>query len=673
MAKMAVVRASSNRIGDYVLLERLGVGGMAEVFAAQREGPYGFAKKVALKRILPGLAADPRFVEMFCDEARVSAALSHPNIVQVVDFGECDGELFMAMEFVDGLTVARLLRMSASAKRPVPVAVAIHVVHEVLRGLDYAHEARDESGRPLRLVHRDVSPGNILLGYSGEVKLSDFGIVRSEVVARRTYPGELKGKMGYMSPEQVASLDVDRRSDLFTVGIVLTELLLLRPLFQGKNEIETLTKINRVDLGVLERHGHGLPRAIRAVLDRALQRDPNRRFASAAQFADALAQGARAEGIVLSGETLGNWIRDVTGRTTVLEEAPASGPSGQGQLQGGPAPRRPESGARRAARSSVRDRTVALRAADGTSLGIVTLTELMGRVATGRVPLDAWGSMNGGPWGPLAQLAGVAHLHARGAYHFASEGGTPDARGKAVRVTRYEQRLLPSYLYQAVRNRVTGTLVVRSGERARRLFFREGEIVFVASSDGAQLLGELLLADGAIVTEELDDCLVEASDTGCRLGEVLLARGHVRPSSLARLLNRQREERLATMFAWSSGAIAFHPGEKSGEPPVPGPGGYSLVSATVRTGFGDDALGHAMAPLRNSKLVETARKLEPTTLALTEAELRCLRLVLPGGSCHGATLRQVVESCRGERLCRGREALVALFIGLSAGLIEVAS
>lgn len=667
MAKMAVVRASSNRIGDYVLLERLGVGGMAEVFAAQREGPYGFAKKVALKRILPGLAADPRFVEMFCDEARVSAALSHPNIVQVVDFGECGGELFMAMEFVDGLTVARLLRMSASAKRPVPMAVALYVVHEVLRGLDYAHKARDESGRPLRLVHRDVSPGNILLGYSGEVKLSDFGIVRSEIVARRTYPGELKGKVGYMSPEQVASLDVDRRSDLFTVGIVLTELLLLRPLFQGKNELETLTKINRVDLGVLDRHGHGLPRGVRAVIDRALQRDPNRRFASAAQFADALAHAARAEGIALNGEIMGSWIRDVTGRSTVLE-APASG---RGERPAGPPARRPESGARRAV-PSARDRSVALRAADGTSLGIVTLTELMGRVATGRVPLDAWGSLNGGPWGPLAQLPGVAHLHARTAYRFGPGASGAASSGKPARVTRYEQRLLPSYLYQAVRNRVTGTLVVRSGERARRIFFRDGEIVFVASSDGAQLLGELLLADGAVGSGELDDCLIEAADAGCRLGEVLLARGHVRASSLARLLSRQREERLTTMFAWSSGAVAFHPGEKSGELPAPGPGGYALVSATVRAGFGDEALGHAMAPLRNSKLVETARRLEPTSLALTEPELRCLRSVLPGGAHRGQTVRQVVDACRRERSCRGREALLALFIGLSSGLIEVA-
>jgi serine/threonine-protein kinase len=669
---MAVVRASSNRLGDYLLLERLGVGGMAEVFVAEREGPYGFVKRVALKRILPGLAADRRFAEMFCDEARVSAALNHPNIVQVLDFGECDGELFMAMEFVEGVTVAKLLRMAASAKRPIPMAIALYVVHEVLRGLDYAHEARDEEGRPLRLVHRDVSPGNMLLGFSGEVKLSDFGIARSEVVARRTHPGELKGKMGYMSPEQVGGLEIDRRSDLFTAGIVLAELLLLRPLFQGKNELETLTRINRVDLGVLERHGQGLPRGVRTVLDRALQRDPNRRFASAGQFADALSQAARAEGMLLSSEAMAAWLRDAAGRP----DAPGASPSGSlPRVQDGP--RRPESGARRAERSSARDRSVALRAADGASLGIVTLTELMGRVATGRVPLDAWGSMNGAPWVPLSALPGVAGLRARSAYDFGEAASQrPPPSGAQVappQRIRFEQRMLPSYVYQAVREGRTALLVVRSGERARRIYVREGQIEFVASTDAAHLLGELLMAEGAIAPDELDDCLVKAAETGGRLGEVLTARGHLRQSTLLRLLSQQREQRLASMFAWTSGSLSVLPGEPSGEPVLSGAAGAALVSAAVRRGLGDDVLAQALAPLRNAVIVPSGANFEPTLLGLTDSELRCLRLVLPGGALREAPLRAVVEMCRTERLCRGREALLALFIALSAGLLSAVS
>lgn len=665
MGGMSVARAPSNRIGDYLLLERLGVGGMAEVFVAERVGSYGFVKKVALKRILPALAADRRFAEMFCDEARVSAALSHPNIVQVLDFGECDGELFMAMEFVEGVTVAKLLRLAASAKRPIPVAIALYVIHEVLRGLEYAHDAHDESGRPLRLVHRDVSPGNMLLGYTGEVKLSDFGIARSEVVARRTHPGELKGKMGYMSPEQVGGLEIDRRSDLFTAGIVLAELLLLRPLFQGKNELETLTKINRVDLGVLERHGQGLPRGIRAVLDRALQRDPSRRFSSAGQFADALAQVARLEGMHVSAEGMASWLREMVGR----DQGPAQAPAGSGQRPDGP--RRPESGARRAERSSARDRNVALRAADGTALGIVTLTELMGRVATGRVPEDAWGSMNGAPWTPLKALPGVEQLHRRSAYRFSS---SPSARPAPPSDLRpYEQRMLPSYLYRAVRDRATALLVVRSGERARRIYLRDGSIDFVSSTDAAHLLGELLMAEGSLGPEDLDDCLVEAADRGARIGEVLVGRGYLRPSALTRLLAQQREQRLATMFGWSSGTIAFVPAEPSGEPPVSGSSGMALISAAVRRGFADDVLAQALAPLRNAVIVPAALDVDVMSLGCTESELRCLRLVLPGGALQEASLRKVVDVCRTERLCRGREALLALFLGLSAGLFHAIS
>lgn len=661
---MAVVRASVNRLGEYVLLERLGVGGMAEVFAAQREGPYGFAKKVALKRILPALAADRRFVEMFCDEARVSAALNHPNIVQVVDFGEVDGELFMAMEFVDGLTVARLLRMAAAAKRAIPIGIALHIIHEVLRGLDHAHEARDEAGRPLRLVHRDVSPGNILLGYAGEVKLTDFGIVRSEAVARRTHPGELKGKMGYMSPEQAAGLDPDRRSDLFTVGIVLTELLLLRPLFQGKNEIETLTKIHQVDLGVLERYGRGIPRAVRSVLDRALQADRDKRFATAAQFADALAHAARVEGVVLNSENLSAWLR-----STVRDPGP-SGAGALGRISSASmpkvGPRRPESGARCAVRSSVRDRSVALRGADGSALGVVTLTELMGRIATGRVPLDAWASVNGGSWTPLDRFEGVAPLCARGAYHFGGAAGR--------HATASDRRELPSYLYRLVSQKLTGVLVVRNGERARRVFFHEGVVDFVSSTDGAQLLGEMLTAQGALDADEVDDCLVEAAETERRLGEVLVERGHVRASSLTRVLREQQEERLVTMLRWPSASVAFVPRERSGEPSSSGGEGYVLISGAVRRGFGDDDLANALSPLRNAALrpaeLEPGASLEdPTVLGLTAPELRCLRLVLSGGVRPGTSLRQVVEVCRNERLCRGREALLALFIGLSSGVL----
>lgn len=295
-------------LGPYELGERLGLGGMAEVFVAYRAGPHGFAKKVALKRILPELAQDARFVAMFCDEARISAPLCHPNIVQVIDFGESQGELFMAMEYVEGVSLAKLLRYVAGRRERFPLAAALFIAHEVLSGLSFAHEACDENGNPLSIVHRDVSPGNVLIGRAGDVKLADFGIVRSAYVDRRTYPGELKGKVGYMSPEQVMGIEVDPRSDLFTVGIILSEMLIARPLFSGQNEFDILTKIYEADLSALDKYGADLSPAVRDMLRQALAKAPADRFENARDFAAALRRLAQAQQMALDDSELVPWL-----------------------------------------------------------------------------------------------------------------------------------------------------------------------------------------------------------------------------------------------------------------------------------------------------------------------------------------------------------------------------
>jgi serine/threonine protein kinase len=325
-------------LGPYELGERLGLGGMAEVFVAYRAGPHGFAKKVALKRILPELAQDPRFVAMFCDEARISAPLCHPNIVQVIDFGESQGELFMAMEYVEGVSLAKLLRYVSGRRERFPLGAALFIAHEVLSGLAFAHSACDENGNPLHIVHRDVSPGNVLIGRAGDVKLADFGIVRSAYVDRRTYPGELKGKVGYMSPEQVMGVEVDPRSDLFTVGIILSEMLIARPLFSGQNEFDILTKIYEADISAIERYGADLSPSVRDVLRQALAKAPNDRFESARDFADALRRLAHVAQIAMDDTELVPWLstlgvlpsrsgtHEVTRLPTQLEPAAVQSP-----------------------------------------------------------------------------------------------------------------------------------------------------------------------------------------------------------------------------------------------------------------------------------------------------------------------------------------------------------
>ena len=245
---------------------------------------------------------------MFVDEARVCARLAHPNIVQVFDFGEHDGELYMAMEFVDGTTAARLVRAAASRGEEVPLEAALYIALSVLRGLDYAHNARDDEGKPLDLVHRDVSPGNVLIDRSGAVKLTDFGIARAAEIERRTDAGQLKGKLGYMSPEQVVGRELDARSDLFTVGIVLAELVMLRPLFSGPSEIDVLMRIRDADLGVLDRAGSRVPDDVRAVLFRALARDRALRYPTAAAFAEGIEEILRRRRLQVGPAKLAAWV-----------------------------------------------------------------------------------------------------------------------------------------------------------------------------------------------------------------------------------------------------------------------------------------------------------------------------------------------------------------------------
>ncbi len=223
---MAVPASGNERFGDYRLLRRLGKGGMAEVFLARRRGAVGFEKTLVVKRILPQLAGDPSFVKMFIDEAKLSAELHHPNIVEVYDLGEIDGRLYIAMEYVAGKNLHEVLRAAAAAAAPLEWTMAAHLARETARALHHAHEHRSPGGAPLSVIHRDVSPSNVMVGHDGVVKLLDFGIAKAAVQSgdEGTRTGTVKGKFSYMAPEQLDGLRVDRRADVFALGVLLWEL-----------------------------------------------------------------------------------------------------------------------------------------------------------------------------------------------------------------------------------------------------------------------------------------------------------------------------------------------------------------------------------------------------------------------------------------------------------------
>ncbi len=284
--------STSIPFGRYTLVERLAIGGMAELFLATAPGEHGFQRNVVIKRLLPALAREPVYTAMFIDEAKLTARLTHPKIAQTYELGRVGTELFIAMELVDGVDVLALLREMAWQRRRIPNELAVWIAHEVLDALDFAHGLHGEDGNPLGIVHRDISPSNVLLSRRGDVKLVDFGIARAVGPGRhhRTKTGTLKGKYGYMSPEQVIEQPVDARSDLFSVGVVLAEMLCGRRLFAASAEIDVLLMVRDARLSRLDQYGGHIPAPLDAILRRALAKDPGDRHADAAEMRDALAE-----------------------------------------------------------------------------------------------------------------------------------------------------------------------------------------------------------------------------------------------------------------------------------------------------------------------------------------------------------------------------------------------
>jgi serine/threonine protein kinase len=292
--------------GNYHLLEKLATGGMAEVFRARSHGAMGFEKILVIKRILDTLARDDEFKELFKVEARIAAELTHVNIVQVFELGQEGDSLFIAMEYVHGLDLARLVQRTRSVGE-FPVNLALFIVGEVLKALQFAHAYADAEGRPLNIVHCDISPQNVLVSRSGEVKITDFGVSRAAI--QKGNQEVIRGKYAYMSPEQVTGQALDGRSDLFSLGIVLWELLSGRRLFKARTRDETLQRVKRAEVPSLRSARPEVSDELEAILLRSLARHRDDRFANAAEMLEALAAIAVREGHRATNNDLAAYMR----------------------------------------------------------------------------------------------------------------------------------------------------------------------------------------------------------------------------------------------------------------------------------------------------------------------------------------------------------------------------
>jgi serine/threonine protein kinase len=277
------------QFGKYTLFERIGRGGMAEVYKGRIQGPAGFERVFVVKRILPHLSDDTSFIKMFVEEAKLSARLNHPNIVHIFELGAVEGEYFISMEYIRGHDLSATMRAIWKALGPPRPELVAYIGREVCRGLAYAHNLTDENGRPLGMIHRDVSPSNVMLSYEGAVKMLDFGIAKAlGDGADSSKSGTLKGKYAYMAPEQTEGDNIDNRSDIFATGIVLHEVLTGRRLFKGQNDVQTIERVRACHVPPPSAQNPAIPRELDNIVLKALQRDPARRWSNAADMADAL-------------------------------------------------------------------------------------------------------------------------------------------------------------------------------------------------------------------------------------------------------------------------------------------------------------------------------------------------------------------------------------------------
>ena len=313
IVSFSMIKSLPEMLGRYQLLALLATGGMAEIYLARQTGIQGFNRLVVVKRVHPHLARDANFLEMFFDEARIAAQLNHPNIVQIFDLGNEGEQYFIAMEYLEGESLAYLVSEAQRTGKVMPHEIASGIVLQICDGLGYAHNLCDEKDAPMHIVHRDVNPQNVIVMFSGQVKLVDFGIAKAVSQEHHTTVGTLKGKISYMSPEQCRCEPLSASSDVFSLGVCFWELLTHERLFKRQNEVETINAILNDDIPQVRRLRPEIPAELETIVERALSRDPTKRFANAADMDAALRRVVRTLGEEVGKQEIAVFVEQVFG------------------------------------------------------------------------------------------------------------------------------------------------------------------------------------------------------------------------------------------------------------------------------------------------------------------------------------------------------------------------
>lgn len=558
--------------GPFVLERRIAVGGSAEVFLARPKIGTQPAAHLVVKRLLRSVREGGEF-DALEREAELHRAVRHPNVVDVYGAGMVGEEPYLALEYVDGVDLYRLLRRAEAEQRRFPPSLAAHIAREVAQALTAVHGARDSEGNGLHIVHRDVTPSNILLSSDGAVKLGDFGIARFEhrMKPAQSNAGGLKGKFGYLSPEQVAGEPSDHRADLFALTAVLGEMLIGERVFPGSGQLAVLLAIRDVNIEPLRRVAGVLPPGMLAACERGLARDPDDRFPSAAAFAQALEPFERPSREALK-KMLAEWViwakdsselvkriegqvRDSVQRMqAVRTRSSGAMPAVRGAAHGSFVGPRPDSVAAPAGSR--------VRRTDGQSLDDVPFSKLIEMIATGDLGADDEVALLGQNFRAIRDIVELSrHLlpSTTATTSRIFEPGVPDYQALLRETSMLE---VLSHMRQKGE---TGALFV---ERARsmgaairkELYLNHGRLLHVASSDREELLGEYLVRRGRLTREQLETALGSLQRFGGRLGDTLIGLQLVDAVDVFRAIRDQGRDRVAALSTWDEGLVTFYRG-----------------------------------------------------------------------------------------------------------------
>lgn len=542
------------RIGPYELVDRLAVGGMAEIYRARAPRGAGESRLVVIKRMLPHIAAEESGPQMFDEEARLGARVHHENVVEFIGAGKADTTPYLVLEYVPGCDLWRLMRWLRREGKTLGVDLSIFVIRQLLGGLDAVHTAVDRNDEPLDIVHRDISPSNVLLSVHGEVKLGDFGIARARRASRGGRSSRAKGKLGYLSPEQVTGGVVDGRADVFAAGVVAAELLLGRELFSGGSELAILLAIR--DGSIAPFLSLPIDDELKASVASALHADPAQRIASAAALSTLLAPHQRSEDVAARAELAG-LVRMASGLDEVGDATPRVSiePPLDDQLT-------PRVGDVFPQAVTADLPTITYDVYIGSDrVGPWSFAELVEALTTGKVGAGDRVSIGGAP----ARLVRDLPMLLR---HLPMATLTPltmDARVAQEPDMRrnFAGGGFARGLAETAAGRETGLWLCEQGGARKEVYVQNGVPEFVGSNLAGEMLGEFLVARSVISRGELDMALAVLPRFEGRLGDTLVSLGLVEPVHLFQHIATQVREKILDLFTWTAGNAEFYRGVPS--------------------------------------------------------------------------------------------------------------